>query len=260
MPRSSTLPTDIDLTTARRAQIIRAAVTAIARDGADRAKLKDIADGAGVSLGMVQHYFRTRDELIAATFGTMMRISLSRWQRLEMVESEPLVRLYAGLLLHVHDADQFDERWGFWVEFWSIARRDPALARAASEIYALWTQPFTRAIDELGPQASTVGQSAADTAAALMALIDGLAVRVLVDPSTVARESMYRRLVAATTQLLGIDPALAPAAAARAEALAAEHLETRPLSPAYIAAVLDASSPAGDGASSQSPAARRQTA
>jgi AcrR family transcriptional regulator len=48
----------------RRAQIIRAAITAVARHGYDGATAAAIAAQAGVSKGLIWHYFRDKDDLM----------------------------------------------------------------------------------------------------------------------------------------------------------------------------------------------------
>jgi AcrR family transcriptional regulator len=48
----------------RRAQIIRAAVAAVARHGYDGATAATIAGQAGVSKGLIWHYFRDKDDLM----------------------------------------------------------------------------------------------------------------------------------------------------------------------------------------------------
>ena len=63
-----------DLATRRRAEILTGAIRVIARDGVVAAKLKDIARESGVSLGLIQHYFDTRENLVDATFAAMMRV------------------------------------------------------------------------------------------------------------------------------------------------------------------------------------------
>src|SRR5690348_14257805 len=52
----------------RRSQILDAAVRVIAERGIDGARLADIAEAAGVSLGLVQHYFRHRRRLLLEVF------------------------------------------------------------------------------------------------------------------------------------------------------------------------------------------------
>lgn len=51
--------------TARRAQILRCAIEAIAESGYGRASLAEIARRAGVSKGVVSYYFTSKDELLA---------------------------------------------------------------------------------------------------------------------------------------------------------------------------------------------------
>ena len=52
----------------RRAQLARTAMEVIAAQGVQGATLRTIADTAGVSVGILQHNFRTRDVLLLAAF------------------------------------------------------------------------------------------------------------------------------------------------------------------------------------------------
>lgn len=54
----------------RRAQLARKAMEVIAARGVRGATLRDIADAAGVSVGILQHNFRTRNALLLAAFET----------------------------------------------------------------------------------------------------------------------------------------------------------------------------------------------
>lgn len=175
-----------DLARVRRAQILCAAVQVIGRDGADRARLKDIADEAGVSLGLVQHYFRTRQELMEQVFQVMMSVSLDAWHRFAETQPDPLVVLFGGMRLHSIGSVTFADRWGFWMELWASARRDLALSAIAHEIYQRWTEPFHTAIATLAVQGRVTTTVTHDQMAlVLMSLIDGLAVRSLVDPAVI---------------------------------------------------------------------------
>lgn len=223
----------------RRSQVLCAAVRVVARDGADRARLKDIATEAGVSLGLVQHYFRTRQELMEQTFQVMMSVSLDAWQRQAASQPDPLVQLFAGLRLHVIGSVTFADRWGFWMELWASARRDPALAAIAHEVYQRWTEPFHTAIAALDQAGRVKLQGSHDQATlVLMSLIDGLAVRSLVDPSAVTSEDMYERLVEATGALLSIPPAETAAAEQRARDIVGDGSLTEPLTPDLIGRIL----------------------
>lgn len=230
-----------DLARLRRAQILCAAVRVVARDGADRARLKDIAGEARVSLGLVQHYFRTRQELMEQTFQVMMSVSLEAWHRFAASQPDPLVTLFAGLRLHAIGSVTFAERWGFWMELWASARRDPALSAIAHEVYARWTEPFRSAIAALDTADRVTTTATHDqTALVLMSLIDGLAVRSMVDPAAVTPEGMYDRLVDATTALLSIAGDESRTAAQLANAAVGDGSLTEPLTPELIERVLAA--------------------
>lgn len=235
--------TESDLARLRRAQVLCAAVQVVARDGADRARLKDIAAEARVSLGLVQHYFRTRQELMEQTFQVMMSVSLQAWYRFAESQPDPLVTLFVGLRLHAIGSVTFAERWGFWMELWASARRDAGLSAIAHEVYARWTGPFRSAITALDNENRVTTTATHDqTALVLMSLIDGLAVRSMVDPAVVNPEGMYERLVDATTALLSIAADESQEAAELATAAVGDGTLSEPLTPELIERVL-----AGDG-------------
>ncbi|MCC5948666.1 MAG: TetR family transcriptional regulator C-terminal domain-containing protein [Nitriliruptoraceae bacterium] len=194
-----------NVTTVRRAQILCAAIQVVGRKGALGARLKDIAREADVSLGLVQHYFGTRDELMEHTFRMMLSISLDRVRAVEARDPDPLHTLVSMLRLHAYGSVDFAERWGFWVEMWSSARRDPALAEIARTIYELWTVPFESTIRRLQQEGRCrTDISAAAAAVLIMGLIDGLAVRSLVDPTTLTVDQVYSSLFTASFAVLGI--------------------------------------------------------
>ena len=57
----------------RREAVLEAFFAIVATRGLESASFRAVADEAGVSLGTVQHYFRSRDELLAATYAEVLR-------------------------------------------------------------------------------------------------------------------------------------------------------------------------------------------
>jgi TetR/AcrR family transcriptional regulator, transcriptional repressor of bet genes len=193
---------------ARWREIINAASDVIARRGLANTRLKDVAEAAGVSLGLVQHYFRHRDLLITETFTTLMGLSIATWQHVSAAEPDPVRRLFALLRLHVSGSLAFERRWAFWVELWSAAQRDAELHASALRIYADWHGPFEETLaDGVGAGVFRPGKPVSVIAIRLTSLIDGLAVRRLIDPGTVDEITMSDQLVDAACLELGIQPA-----------------------------------------------------
>ncbi len=55
----------------RRRDILDAVFTIVDTEGTEQVSIRRVADAAGVSVGRVQHYFRTKDDLLAEAFTTI---------------------------------------------------------------------------------------------------------------------------------------------------------------------------------------------
>ncbi len=194
-----------ELAVVRRRQIMNAAFDVMSREGVGEARLIDIAEAAGLSLGSLQHYFRHRDVLVTETFRSLIELSGAIWRHVSRAEPDPLRRVLALLRLQVKGWAPFDQRWAFWLEFWSAARRLEQLKGYVPEIYARWQRPFEEALTE-GAAAGilTMREPVSEYSLKLMAMIDGFAVRVLVDPKTVDEDRMAELLVSTICRDLSI--------------------------------------------------------
>lgn len=185
-----------------------AAFQVISTEGLGQARLKDIAGAAGVSLGSVQHYFRHRDSLVTETFRSLIELSGATWRLVSEREPDPLRRLLALLRFQVTGWAPFEQRWSFWLEFWSASRRIPELEEHAGEIYSHWQEPFEAVVSEgRARRVFTPVLPSSDLSLKLMALVDGLAVRVLVDRRAVGEEEMADLLTSTACADLGVAPA-----------------------------------------------------
>lgn len=196
----------IDLATRRRSEILCGAIRVIAREGVVAAKLKDIARESGVSLGLIQHYFDTRENLIDAAFVAMMQV-ISRGHPLPTeAEIDPLQFLYEVNRRHVFGTVSFPERWGFWSELWAASGRSEHARDVAKQIYELWAQPIEAALGQLKDQGRLpVGAEPVELTTEMLALMDGLAIRTLAEPDRFTPERMLRVLNGWTTVQLGVD-------------------------------------------------------
>ena len=57
--------------TDRRDDLLTAAATVMGRMGFERMRLRDVASEAGVSIGLLQHYFETREQLGREAFAAI---------------------------------------------------------------------------------------------------------------------------------------------------------------------------------------------
>ena len=122
-PRS----TDASGTTTR-SRILAAAMRQIAERGYAGMRLADVAVDAGVSLGLVQHYFGTRTGLLQAAFETGTEVNLRRAREIAHGPGTPSERLTGLIRWGCADIDAADGSWEFWFEFWLAALREPELS------------------------------------------------------------------------------------------------------------------------------------
>ena len=231
-------PDTIDLATRRRAEILYGSIRVIARDGVVAAKLKDIARESGVSLGLIQHYFDTRENLVDATFGAMMSvISRESAARLQHFD-DPVWLIFAMNHLHVYGTVAFPERWGFWSELWAASGRSTHLRSVATQVYQLWTLPIETALHELAnTNRLPAGADPSLIANGILALMDGLSIRSIAEPEKFTPAFMLQVLNEwVTTQLRADQAAVQPILEALPNS---DDMESpSPLTPELIAAAL----------------------
>ena len=155
----------------RRQALIEATARCLAARGAAGVSVRAICAEAGVSPGLLRHYFASVSEAIAETYRwTGARVEAALEEAVEAAGPAPRARLLAYLTASFRQPIADPELLATWLAFWSLTRSDPAIAAVHSEIYRDFRLGIERLIAEAHP-------ALADTrlpAVALTALIDGL--------------------------------------------------------------------------------------
>lgn len=146
----------------------------IARMGYERVRLIDIADDAGVSVGSLQHRYRTREGLIRAT--VVRSDEIARAELVRSIEGldDPWDRLMA-LLDHVVSENAPETETSYWLQLVAAAARDESLLAVMREQQESWLAVFRETIDaglRSGRMTSTL--DAEDLTTAILAFVDGL--------------------------------------------------------------------------------------
>ena len=128
--------------TTTRTRILAAAMRQIAERGYAGMRLADVAVDAGVSLGLVQHYFGTRTGLLQAAFEAGTEVNLRKAREIADGSGPPGDRLAALVKWGCADIDAADGSWEFWFEFWLAALREPELSLKNRAGDAGWQQAF----------------------------------------------------------------------------------------------------------------------
>jgi AcrR family transcriptional regulator len=137
-------PRDEALRAAQRERILAAAEQLMVSHGVERSRLRDVAAAAGVSVGTVQHYFESRDRLIADLFDWSAERRLRSWTDAVPAAGDPWSRMVALLSASLPEPALWRSR--IWIEFCAMAR-DDALRAKLDRFYDAWRPPFRESIE-----------------------------------------------------------------------------------------------------------------
>ncbi|WP_421692710.1 transcriptional regulator BetI [Aestuariivirga sp.] len=156
----------------RRRQLVEAAVAVIHEQGFAQATVARIARHAGVSAGMVHHYFEDKDELLFATMRHLLAdLRADAVARLALAES-PRQRICAIIDSCFGDR-QFDERvFSAWLALYGNARHSARLMNILSVYHRRLKSSLLHDLRRLLPEAE-----APRLADGIAAMIDGLWLR-----------------------------------------------------------------------------------
>jgi AcrR family transcriptional regulator len=197
----------------RHQEILDAAARVITDRGLAETRISDIAERAGVSPGLILYYFESKDRLLAEalTFANdQFYLRTSREIRRIPSAREQLRRVIdLSVPDFLPEFGRLDE-WALWIEVWVRALRDPEMAKDREALDQRWRSQLAEIIR--GGQASgefTSPEEPDELALRIAALIDGLAIQVIMDDSEVTTERMHRTCIEVSAQVLGY--ALQPA-------------------------------------------------
>ena len=185
----------------RRAAILDAAEGLLAEHGFDALRLRDVSREAGVSIGLIQHYFTTRDELLYETMREASERRVEQWSQLAVDHASPSDKVKALL----EGAISNRHRCVVWLETCAAATRHPDLLPHVQSTLTAWRSALSKAIEQ-GAASGEFEQviPADEVADVLVSLIDGLMVAAAVDEAdTTSHAYRLRLLREAAERLLG---------------------------------------------------------
>ena len=115
----------------RRPQLIRATIKVIGQMGMSHASVAVIGRAAGVSPGIISHYFGGKDGLLEATMRFILKdlSNITRTTLGEVSKEDPLGRVLAIVGSNFSGGQVNPNITSTWLAFWSRAMHDPALYR-----------------------------------------------------------------------------------------------------------------------------------
>jgi len=187
----------------RKAQILRATCAVIADAGIHDLRLTDVARRAGVSSGTIHYYFDSKQALLHAAFEHNFRHSLERRAVVLSGGGNPLdllarlVESYAPL-----DAESV-AAWRVWAELWVHGLRQPELQELNESIYGEWRRTVVGLVRDAQDRGLLRGGDPVLVANIVVAMIDGLAIQVLLGSRNMTVDRMRATCRAYLDSLVG---------------------------------------------------------
>jgi len=174
----------------RRQQLIDSTIDSIALRGFSETTMANVAEGAGLSRGIVNFHFQSKDNLFEETLRYLAEEYRSVWQRaLEGAGSDAATRLEALVAAEFHPQVCSRKKIAVWFAFLGEAKSRPTYR----EICGLRDREHRNVVDGLCAAIERdggYGQGRAEQVArSLAAMIDGFWLDQLIVPEVCSRET-----------------------------------------------------------------------
>lgn len=166
----------------QRRRIVRSALSLLARKGIDSLSMRAVARHAGCTIGLINHWFASKEDLITAAWEES-KAQTDRSTRRAYKESISLDRLLQDTL-STTPAKRRDQQ--IWLAFSAMAIGNAKLTAANARTYAVGREQLGEMLVQLGYSR----REALDTAGIIIAAIDGVTYDAGIDPQywTAARQ------------------------------------------------------------------------
>ena len=170
---------------ARRHSLIEACARVLAREGAGGTSVRTIAVEAGVSAGLVSHYFDGVDGLVEATYAHVAaRVGAALEAAMAAAAPEPRARLDAFVTASFAPPIATGELLATWIAFWSLTIARGGIARQHDAHYA----DFRARLEDLLAACGLPRTRLRHAAIAITALVDGLWLELCLSPGCFSAE------------------------------------------------------------------------
>lgn len=191
----------------RRRELVDATLAAIAELGMDRTTVREIAIRAGVTPGLIRHYFSGKDELVQAAYRQHVeQLAAHAEKAVAAAGDDPVARLAAFITGTLSPPVVDQTNLSLWAGFIGTVRTHAAMADVHREGYAHY-----RALAEtlIGEALAAAGRKTAKAECVrlgimLNAVIDGLWLEGSLSPNEFVEGDLARTGLEAASAIIGL--------------------------------------------------------
>lgn len=176
----------------RQQQLIEATIRCIARLGLSDTTIASVANEAGLSQGIINLHFQSKEKLLLATLGFVVDEYKSIWERvLKEAGPTPAERLLALAMVDFHRSVCERDKLAVWFAFWSESKARPTYRKLCADRDREYDKEMTRLCTglvadggyEIDPRTAADG---------LAAITEGLWLDMLISTRSMSRERAMR--------------------------------------------------------------------
>ncbi|WP_442581932.1 transcriptional regulator BetI [Mesorhizobium sp. ASY16-5R] len=173
----------------RRQQLIEATIDSLAKRGYSETTMADVADGAGLSRGIVNFHFESKEKLLVATLQYMADEYSAHWRAALLKAGDDPARQLSALVAADFDRAICNKRkLAAWCAFWGEAKSRPTYQMLCGANDEAYQQVFIGLCQRLKDDGG-YDFDAFSTALGLSAMLEGLWLRLMMGTENASRES-----------------------------------------------------------------------
>ncbi len=174
---------------ARQTQLIKATIRSIARRGLSETTIATVAKEAGLSQGIINLHFQSKDRLLIETLRYVADEYTNAWRTaLDKAGPSSAEKLAAVIEAEFGKAVCDRNKIAVWFAFWGESKSRPTYRRICTELDREFDAMLTGLCADLISDGGYSGIDAGNIATALSAMGEGLWLDLLVNPESMDRE------------------------------------------------------------------------
>lgn len=190
----------------RREALIAAAMDIVAESGPAAATVRAIAERAGVTPGLIRHYFSTKDELSRIAYVAMMaRMAAENKAAIDAIPGNAETRVAVCVVNWLRPSVMEPGALIAWAGFVPSIRADMAMRAAHAGTYQAFRNQWEELITALPAHATKTPAEIRALATACNAMIDGLWFEGSLQPETLDPDTLAAIGLDGVGALLGLD-------------------------------------------------------
>jgi len=173
----------------RQQQLIEATIDSLAKRGYAETTMADVADGAGLSRGIVNFHFESKEKLLIATLQHMYDEYSAHWRAsLQKAGDDPARQLQVLVWADFDRSICNKRKLAAWLAFWGEAKSRPVYQALSSSRDAYYQQVFIDLCATLKENGGYAYEPQV-MALALSAMLEGLWLRLMMGTEDTTRET-----------------------------------------------------------------------